>query len=292
MRRNVTANTWTVAAILTVTAALSWPIGPVAAQGKVSRILKVGCAQMFVTGNIDSNLVTISRFMEQAAGAGVEVLVTPECALTGYGPAAGYDESRIKAALDKIAGLAKARGLYVVLGTADRADGAWRDMAYLISSRGEIAGYYSKVHLTGEDEKFYTPGDRVPLLTVKDATVGIQIGFDWTFFEGWRYLALQDAKVVFNPGNACGGDTWKVPVIGAHLRSRASENGYYVVTCNAAGPLQQVVSQILDPRGVVLAKAENDTEQLVAAELDLTRADHGFLGSRRPELYDFLLIKK
>jgi predicted amidohydrolase len=68
-----------------------------------------------------------------------------------------------------------------------------------------------------------------------------------------------------------GGDTWKVPVLEAHLRSRAAETGCFIVAANVAGPLQIVVSQIVDPIGLMLARANQDREEIITATLALQR---------------------
>ena len=66
--------------------------------------------------------------------------------------------------------------------------------------------------------------------------------------------------VAFKPGSAA-----------LTLRSRAAESGCFVVAANVAGPLQIVVSQIIDPLGLVLAQANQDCDEIVTAELDLNR---------------------
>ena len=83
----------------------------------------------------------------------------------------------------------------------------------------------------------------------------------------------QGAQVIFQGFYGAGGNTWKVPVLEAHLRSRAAESGCFVVGCNVSGPLQIVVSQIIDPLGLVLARANQDCEEIIKAELDLGRLD-------------------
>jgi predicted amidohydrolase len=62
-----------------------------------------------------------------------------------------------------------------------------------------------------------------------------------------------------------------VPVLAAHLRSRAAENGCFIVSANVSGPLQIVVSYIIDPLGLVLAQANQDCVEVITADLDLKR---------------------
>ena len=72
------------------------------------KTLAVGVAQMPETADLGRNLREIARFVELARRAGVALLVFPECALTGYGPAfhkssAAFDPDAIEAASRKCA---------------------------------------------------------------------------------------------------------------------------------------------------------------------------------------------
>lgn len=98
-----------------------------------------------------------------------------------------------------------------------------------------------------------------------------RICYDVRFPEGYRALLDAGVEVILQGFYGSGGDTWKVPVLSAHLRSRAAETGCYVVAANVAGPLQIVVSQIVDPQGLMLAQANQDCEEIITAELDLNR---------------------
>ena len=54
------------------------------------------------------------------------------------------------------------------------------------------------------------------------------------------------------------------------MRSRAAESGCFLVAANVAGPLQFVLSQIVDPSGLLLGRANQDREELITADLDLS----------------------
>jgi len=216
--------------------------------------LYVGAAQVGISDSVTHNVRQITAAMARAAARGLELLVLPEAAVTGYSPSIGRGRQRdewpsIVEGLSLVATKCAELGLWVAVGSEAWTGEAWANRTYVYSDLGELAATYDKVHLTRSDHDYYVPGAR--------ATV-----FD-----------LRGVKVVLQGFYGAGGDTWKVPVLSAHLRSRAAENGCFVVACNVAGPLQIVASQIVDPLGLILAQANQDREEIISAEVDLSLVD-------------------
>jgi deaminated glutathione amidase len=242
-------------------------------------LLRVAAAQIAVCDSPARNLETILRVLECEAARGIEVVVFPEAALSGYSPALrqarrAEEWPAIQAALQAVAGAASEQGLWVALGCdawedSVEYDGAWLNRTFVFSPDGELAAQYDKVHLTADDKRCYRPGERDVAFELNGVSVGLQTCYDVRFPEGYRALLDRGARVVLQGFNAAGSGTWKVPVLAAHLRSRAAENGMFLVAANCAGPLQMVVSQIIDPDGLVLAQANPDHEEIIEAELDL-----------------------
>jgi predicted amidohydrolase len=161
--------------------------------------------------------------------------------------------------------------VWTVVGSEAWDGGVWRNRLYAFSAAGDTVAVYDKVHLTNGDTKYYAPGNQQVTFDLDGIIVGLQICYDARFPEGYRALLAQGAQVIVQGFYGAGGDTWKVPVLGAHLRSRAAESGCFVVAANVAGPLQIVTSQIIDPLGLMLAEANQDREELISAEIDLAR---------------------
>ncbi|MDO8587717.1 MAG: carbon-nitrogen hydrolase family protein [Armatimonadota bacterium] len=252
--------------------------------------VKIAAFQMFVTPDVDKNLEKIRGAMSTAAGSGSDVLVLPECAVSGYPPLhhrekSDIDLSRISEANAEIVELAARHGVWVIGGTITRNDRTLYNSALVISPRGLI-GQYDKMHLIGGDGLFFGKGQTLPTFDFGGAPFGVQICYDARFPEPFRYLKGQGATAVFCIFNACEGATWKVPVLEGTCRSRAAENHFHMVAVNAAGPLQMVVSRICDPDGVSLAEAKADTEEMVYARLDLSSVGPGFYADRRTDLYE------
>ena len=241
------------------------------------RQLVVTAAQIMLGASIEDNLGRILRAMDASAQAGARVVVFPETALSGYSPTIGRGRDAeewptLQRGLDVIAQRSAERGLWTVVGSEARDGAGWVNRLYAFSPKGEVAATYDKAHLMRADTRYYRPGAGAPAVFDLDGVrAGLQICYDARFPEGYRQLLAQGVEVVLQGFYGAGGDTWKVPVLEAHLRSRAAETGCFVVAANVAGPLQIVVSQIVDPLGLMLARANQDREEIITATLALQR---------------------
>lgn len=246
-----------------------------------SRQLIVAAAQIALGAKVDDNLGRILWAMDEAAAAGARVVVLPETALSGYSPTTrraigrgrdGDDWPPLQRGIEVIARRAAERRLWTVVGSDAWQDGAWVNRLYALSPEGRTAATYDKVHLMGTETPYYRPGTAAPtVFDLEGVRAGLQICYDVRFPEGYRQLLAQGVEVILQGFYGAGGDTWKVPVLGAHLRSRAAETGCFIVAANVAGPLQIVASQIVDPLGLLLARANQDHEEIITATLALKR---------------------
>ncbi|MBC7256298.1 MAG: carbon-nitrogen hydrolase family protein [Chloroflexi bacterium] len=241
-----------------------------------TRIVRVAAAQIAIGGEIEANVRAISEAMRQSADRGAMLVIFPETAITGYSPDLGRgrppeDWPAVQAALGRIQELAGRLHLGVVVGSEAWEGSGWVNRLYAFSEEGALLGYYDKVHLTRADRLYYRPGQKYVVVTFRGIRLGLQICYDARFPEGYRALLDQGAEVVAQGFYGAGTGTWKVPILEAHLRSRAAENGCFVVAANVAGPLQIVVSQIVDPLGLMLARANQDWPEIIVADLALER---------------------
>lgn len=252
--------------------------------------LTVGAAQIFVTPDIDQNYRKIVTYIKKAALKKVDLVAFPECALSGYGPLDhdspdDVDFLLLKGRLTDLKKVIAQHQIMVVLGTATVKQKQVYNSALLFNRSGKVQGEYHKLHLFPGDKVFYQPGNSLPLFRIQRQLIGLQICFDIRFPESWQTLALNGARLVIHISNACKRDTWKIPVWEGHLRSRAAENGIFVLSVNAAGPQQMGISQIIDPDGLVMSRTRKDATGLVTAQLDMSRAQHLFLKQRRIDIY-------
>jgi len=252
---------------------------------------KAGCAQIGVTDNVQTNLEKILAYIHKADSQGVKILLFPETALSGYRPYHFKDKpfpskETLESALEQVCRQARETGIWLVLGTSSYEDGGIYNIVYLIDSQGEIRASHAKTHGTGG--RYFKAGKEVRTFELAGMKFGMQICYDARFPEAWRMQALEGAGVIFHVSHAAGGDAWKIPVWEGHLRSRAAENGIWVVSCNTSGPVQAGKSYIIDPDGLLVAESNQEKEELITGTVDLSRAGRGILHSRRTDIYKLI----
>lgn len=182
--------------------------------------------------------------------------------------------------------------------------GVYYNTAAVIDADGAYLGKYRKNHIPhchpGFWEKFYfKPGNLgYPVFETSYAKVGVYICYDRHFPEGARALGLNGAEIVFNPSATTVGHAdhlWKL-----EQPAHAVANGYFVGAINRAGMEKPWKigrffgnSYFCNPRGEIIAEANQAVDQIVIADLDLdliheVRDYWQFYRDRRPETYNDL----
>jgi predicted amidohydrolase len=147
-----------------------------------------------------------------------------------------------------------------------------------------LAGIYDKVHCRGHDQK-YVAGNRLPVFESDFGCFGVMICADRRWPETTRTLALQGARVVFNPtyGNH---SELNVQV----MRTRAFENEMFIAFTHPGQAL------ITGPDGRIVADKTSPSREFAVTEIDLGEVDmrrdneKSFLRTRRPDAYGAPLL--
>ena len=270
-------------------------------------MVTIAVAQLRVhDGDLAVNANLCRRALEDAAAAGAELLVLPECALTGYlfadraAAAAAAIDAR-DPELRKLHELATRAGTTVVVGFLERAGESLHNTAAVLGADGRMA-LTRKTHLPVlAADRFVTAGDRIgPVVDAPFGRVGVAICYDFRFPEVCRSLALAGAEVIAVPVN------WSsaVPVLAEHfVPVRAVENRVFVAVADRVGSAGDTsfpgASRVVGPDGVVLTgPLSADREYAVAtAPVDLAEArakatvyepgvfEIDVFAHRRPDLY-------
>ena len=275
----------------------------------------MAAAQFAVGSDIAANLESALRVIQTAAGQKPQLLVLPEFInhLSWYDSAEHcYDVSLELDGdfLKEVAAAARSAGCYLIANcTMRRENRTCSASSLLYSPRGELLGVNDKQVLIGHENNFLQrAGAPGPVVETPFARVGMYACMDGVVCETPRYLALRGAQVLCNSVNSFAPDESSL-----HIPVRAAENKVFVVAANKIGPLVPAEmlddlsamtnipkrflhgageSQIVDPRGKVLAIASPDREEVVFADIDPSAADDKFrpdgsdlYGLRRPSLY-------
>jgi predicted amidohydrolase len=258
-------------------------------------------------GEKERNLETILARMEEAAAAGAQLIVLPECAIPGYmwdsaDEAMPFAEEIPGPSTELLEREAARLGLYTVCGLIERQGDTLRNAAVLVSPDDGHLGTYRKTHLPylGVD-RFVVAGDEMPVWETPLGRIGIEICYDLRFPEMTRTLALRGADIVAHPTNFPMAARIQTELITV---ARAAENRVYLLTANRVGKERWAEfcgwSQIVDPFGVRLDEADEREEKLLLADVDVEKArDKDYVipgeyelylfGHRRPELYGALV---
>ena len=254
----------------------------------------------------ERNLDVCLARLDEAAAAGAELLVLPECAIPGYmfesaEEALAYAEEVPGPSTERLEDACRRLGVYVVCGLLERDGDRLHNAAVLVGPDGLI-GTYRKTHLPflGVD-RFVTPGDELPVWDTTLGRIGVEICYDLRFPEVTRTLALRGADLVCHPTNFPMAARVQTELITV---ARAAENRVFLLTANRCGQERWAEfcgrSQIVDPYGVRLAETGVEGEALLVADVEVEQArDKDYVipgeyelylfGHRRPELYAALV---
>ena len=272
--------------------------------------MKLALIQMESTiGGLEENINRASRFIDEGAGEGAELLVLPEFWSTGYFPLAVdysfYDladseDGRATAAVKK---KARQHGVHIASTIyARQAAGLFYNTSMMVNPEGEVISKYRKVHVParrGLEKLFYRGGSKFPVARVGEWQVGTMLCYDTLLPEPARCLTLNGAELILAPFGASTteGGIWEHMII-----TRAFENGAYLAACNAVGDLRLPdgdgftlggKSIIVDPEGSIVAEAEAAGETIVYGDLNPDRVSevrnrYFMLRDRRPDAYDVI----
>jgi predicted amidohydrolase len=269
---------------------------------------KIACVQMDVAiGEVEANRRKIVERMRTAAESGAELVIFPECALSGYcfeslEEAAPFAERIDGPSAEAISEACRETGLQVVAGFIEKEGANFYNAAMLVGPDGVI-GNYRKVHLPflGVD-RFLTPGDKpFHVFELSFGRIGINICYDASFPEAARALKLLGAELIILPTNWPTG-AWRTAEF--IINARACENHVNFAAVNRCGVERgwEFIgrTKVVDVNGDTVAEATRVGEETLIVELDLQEANKNKivnvagsyeidrLADRRPEFYEII----
>ncbi|MGB9867098.1 MAG: carbon-nitrogen hydrolase family protein [Bacillota bacterium] len=217
------------------------------------------------------NMERAMSYLDQAVRQGAQLVCFPE---TFPGP---WKEPLDFCPHLELAQAAKEKGVYLIYGTAERAEKA-PDRHYivevLVGPNGETVGKYRRTSPPGPWiyrrsrlwDLNYLEADELPVFKTDLGVIGILVCSEVYVPELSRVLALKGAEIVFYPAGIYKAqlyDTWRLLI-----HARAIENLMYTATSQNILGTERGLAMIAGPEKVL---AESDEEGVVCAVLDLDR---------------------
>ena len=250
------------------------------------RPLRLACAQITSTPDLDANLADLARHMRAASDAGADLVAFPEnapmLAPASVMQAAAAPETR-HPGVRAVCAAAREAGIWVLLGSLavepEDSDGRLANRSLLIDASGAVVQRYDKIHMfdadpaSGEsyrESERYRPGSCAATADTPWGLLGMTVCYDIRFPELYRTLALAGAWFLSVPSaftRPTGQAHWKIL-----LRARAIETGCWVFApaqCGTHYGRRRTWghTMVVDPWGRVVAEADEEPT-LVFADLD------------------------
>ncbi|MFH1752633.1 MAG: NAD+ synthase [Candidatus Omnitrophota bacterium] len=242
--------------------------------------LRIALSQINTTvGDIDANADKIIGFIDKARKSGVDIIVFPELALSGYPPEDlllkrnFLKKNRI--ALNRIR--AASRSIFAIVGFPDFGKEGVFNAAALIYDR-KILDIYRKMILPNygvfDERRYFYPGESIPIAPFgRGIKMGVSICEDiWHPMGPHRIAALSGGANLIINLSASPYHSGKIKERQKLLRERATKNKAFVCYCNSVGGQDELVfdggSLIYGPKGSLIARARQFEEAFVIADLD------------------------
>jgi NAD+ synthase (glutamine-hydrolysing) len=256
--------------------------------------MRVGLAQInTVVGDLDGNRERILARLEEARERGVDLVLFPELAVTGYPPEdlllrPGFLKAAMRS-LDLIA--RETTGIVALVGVPHLDRDLYNACAVL--GGGEVKALYHKQFLPNygvfDEDRYFQSGRELVLVRLGETLIGLTICEDiWQPGAPATDLALCGAHVVANI-SASPFHLGKGREREEMLAVRARDNVCWIAFVNAVGGQDELVfdghSLVLDQDGEIIARGEAFEEVLLEVEIDPTTAvGHRLRDARRRAL--------
>lgn len=233
-----------------------------------------------IVGAFADNLEKITAGVESAAAKGCDLVMFPELTLCGYPPEdlllnrsfIDANKTFLKKLVSRVGDIA------VICGFAGSQGNSVYNSAAVIQNR-KLLLTYNKVALPNygvfDEKRYFQPGSEMPLLRLRNTLIGINICEDIWLCPGiTEQQASFGARVILNI-SASPYHMHKAEERIEMLRDRAIRNNSHVFYVNMVGGQDELIfdgaSLGIDPKGKVIARADQFAEQLLIADIPEAR---------------------
>ncbi len=143
---------------------------------------RIGLVQMHCEkAAIGDNLKTIASCLQEADSRGVEILCFPEMSLTGYADPSKYPQAVIRLdgpEVDQLLNLTRPYATTILVGLIEQNPVGKPFITQIVVRQGALLGYYHKITIKDDEEKWFSPGQQVPVFQLGELTYGLALCAD------------------------------------------------------------------------------------------------------------------
>ncbi|MGG6894531.1 MULTISPECIES: carbon-nitrogen hydrolase family protein [Rhizobium] len=233
---------------------------------------------------VEQTAEVLARDLAWAEVQGIDLALFPECYLQGHSYNKATAKSRALSLgdirLNALVGRFASGKTTAIIGFFERRNDALYNSA-LVAKAGRIVGVYAKAHPL---EMGRTPGKDFPVWEEGHWRFGINICADLRYPYTSRRLARKGVGLICNPINLMlrphKAELWHKPGISS-LQICAKHTGCWVMASDVVGSnddgwVSYGSSAIVDPNGVVVAKAKPHSEDVLVFDLPDRQPERGF----------------
>ena len=166
-------------------------------------IFKVAVLQMRSENRaVEENSKTIIKYMTEGKKNNADILLLPECFITGYDLTINNDAAISEGDLAALCDKAKELGIGLVATALTKGNVKPQNAAFVIGKHGEILMKYSKVHTCDfADERVLESGTEFKVCDFDGVKIGIMICYDREYPESARILMLKGTEIILVPND-------------------------------------------------------------------------------------------
>lgn len=250
---------------------------------KQTQSLRVGVAQMQPKlADMPANLDKLEEFVDRAAAAEVDLLVTPELALTGYPLGSWFSSNSVVASSPEFARLKKlSHRVPMMVGLIEETEDTEFFNSAVYINAGKVEHLHRKIYLPTyrefDERRYFMGGWSVTAFETPWCRMGMLVCDD-CWHLGLPYLLAHDGAdvIIVLAASAVTGLTNKISTRDAWERmnrSYALTLSNFVVFANLVGDIEGTEfwggSHVVLPDGRFLNQAGFEEEELLVATLDL-----------------------
>lgn len=251
---------------------------------------------------------TATDALHSAINGGAKIIVLPELSNSGYNFQSKKElQERClqlnSPLIEDWTKIAKENNIVIIAGLAIKAEGELWNASIIIAKEG-LLGWYAKVHLFGDEPKYFKAGNEQPLvINTHYGRIATMVCYDIEFTEWMRLVMLQGAQILALPTNwpMLGQIVPTTPLEVVRVQAAASQNKIVVAAADRCGDERGLswvgTSVIVDFDGLIKTIADRTIQnatQILYADIQLPTNTaitdkNDIRKDRRPELYSNLL---